>query len=153
MWGSLYLDSVQSRLRNGSFFETTFFLCKHFPVFFKVNKTMWPTHCSVKWNKSAANESGPFNGSVLCLSPAVQWLSTGLFWVISWNKAAKSVVFNLFWPMEHLRKKYPMGHFAMLTPHEQKEPPVVHLDHVKNHWVQAIAVKNEMPRIVMRASG
>jgi len=24
-----------------------------------------------------------------------------------------------FWPMAHLLKKYPMAHFAMLTPHGQ----------------------------------
>jgi len=36
-----------------------------------------------------------------------------------WQDSHKSAVHNLFWPMDHLFKKYPMGHFAMLTPHEQ----------------------------------
>jgi len=34
-----------------------------------------------------------------------------------WQDSHKSVVFNLFWPMDHIFSKYPMGYFAMLTPH------------------------------------
>ena len=76
------------------------------------------------------------------------------------------MVLKLSWPMNHLLKKHPTDHFDVLTSHEQLiitvlhlrqwmqghvqsspgslcgpievlgGPPVIHLDHVENHWTK-----------------
>jgi len=42
---------------------------------------------------------------------------------IGWN----AVVINLFWPMDHLLKKYLIDHFAMMTSQEQLVETVLHI--------------------------
>jgi len=75
-------------------------------------------------------------GNMVYLLPflcSIQVLIDFAYMAFAWIHKVKiffgsnAVVLNLFWPVNRLCEKYPVGHFAMLTPHEQLVETVLHI--------------------------
>jgi len=71
---------------------------------------VWESYCSLS----------------ICLNISFGLLEVVCVSLMSRCSRYKSVVPNLLWPRGVSYKKYPMGHFAMLTPHEQLVETVLH---------------------------